>query len=130
MHENVLLNKTRSPLPSRHGPQSRRRRQARPQGRQGHQARRRQEVRREPPADPPLPRPRLSLSLPLSLSLSLSLSSLPRLTRRRWRRTKDPNAPKRPMSAYFIFSNEARDRVKAANPTFKIGDVRGARVLR
>ena len=51
---------------------------------------------------------------------------------------KDPNAPKRPLSAYFIFmglfdhvlkdlitsiSGEKRAEVKAANPDWKIGDV-------
>ena len=52
---------------------------------------------------------------------------------------KDPNAPKRPLSAYFIFMGlfdhvimdpttyfilgEKRAEVKAANPDWKIGDV-------
>ena len=56
---------------------------------------------------------------------------------------KDPNAPKRPLSAYFIFqgmfhcqmcagnywtltsftSGEKRAEVKAANPDYKIGDI-------
>lgn len=31
--------------------------------------------------------------------------------------------PKRPMSAYFHFSNENRLKVKEANPQFRIGDV-------
>merc|ERR1712112_711451 len=36
---------------------------------------------------------------------------------------KDPNAPKRPLSAYFIFMGEKRAEVKAANPDWKIGDI-------
>merc|ERR1719361_3034495 len=36
---------------------------------------------------------------------------------------KDPNAPKRPLSAYFIFMGEKRAEVKAANPNDKIGDI-------
>ena len=30
---------------------------------------------------------------------------------------KDPNAPKRPLTAYFLFAAERRARIKAANPT-------------
>ena len=29
---------------------------------------------------------------------------------------KDPNAPKRPMSAYMLFANAKRAEIKAANP--------------
>ena len=36
---------------------------------------------------------------------------------------KDPNAPKRPMSAYMFFSNDARAEVKKENPDFKITDI-------
>eukprot|EP00659_Diplonema_papillatum_P004888 gene4888-7546_t len=36
---------------------------------------------------------------------------------------KDPNAPKRPLSAYFIFSGEKRVEVKEENPDLKIGEV-------
>merc|ERR1711990_388340 len=36
---------------------------------------------------------------------------------------KDPNAPKRPMSAYFFFLGDKRAEVKAANPEYKIGDI-------
>ena len=45
---------------------------------------------------------------------------------RAWRgceQKKDPNAPKRPMSAYLIYSNEVRERVRKANPDKKIGEV-------
>ena len=36
---------------------------------------------------------------------------------------KDPNAPKRPMNAYMLFSNAMRAKVKAENPEFKMGDI-------
>lgn len=36
---------------------------------------------------------------------------------------KDPNAPKRPMSAYFLYSNAIRDTVKQENPEAKFGDI-------
>ena len=36
---------------------------------------------------------------------------------------KDPNAPKRPMSAYFLFMGDKRAEVKEKNPDFKIGDI-------
>merc|ERR1712204_150430 len=39
------------------------------------------------------------------------------------KKVKDPNAPKRPMSAYFPFMNEVRDATKAENPGLKIGDI-------
>ncbi|ORZ39441.1 high mobility group box domain-containing protein [Catenaria anguillulae PL171] len=40
---------------------------------------------------------------------------------------KDPNKPKRPMTAFFIFSGEHRDEVKKANPDLKVGQI--AKVL-
>jgi hypothetical protein len=36
---------------------------------------------------------------------------------------KDPNAPKRNMSAYFLYSIEARPQVKAENPDASFGDI-------
>lgn len=36
---------------------------------------------------------------------------------------KDPNAPKRPMSAYFLYSNAVRNSVKEQNPEAKFGDI-------
>lgn len=36
---------------------------------------------------------------------------------------KDPNAPKRSMSAYFLFSIDARPKVKAENPDASFGDI-------
>ncbi|KAJ3364434.1 Non-histone chromosomal protein 6 [Allomyces javanicus] len=39
------------------------------------------------------------------------------------RAKKDPNKPKRPMTAFFIFSGEFRDQVKAQNPGATVGTV-------
>ncbi|EDO17018.1 hypothetical protein Kpol_1065p34 [Vanderwaltozyma polyspora DSM 70294] len=39
------------------------------------------------------------------------------------RRKKDPNAPKRALSAYMFFANETRDIVKAENPDVSFGQV-------
>jgi hypothetical protein len=39
------------------------------------------------------------------------------------KKKKDPNAPKQPLSAYFIFSTEERLKVKSENPGFTICEV-------
>lgn len=39
------------------------------------------------------------------------------------KKKKDPNAPKQPLSAYFIFSTEERLKVKEHNPSYSICDV-------
>merc|ERR1712227_322745 len=39
------------------------------------------------------------------------------------KKKKDPNAPKQPLSTYFIFSTEERLRVKEGNPGFSICEV-------
>jgi len=39
------------------------------------------------------------------------------------KKKKDPNAPKQPLSAYFIFSTEERLKVKNENPNFSICEV-------
>ncbi|KAF2500020.1 hypothetical protein BU16DRAFT_522875 [Lophium mytilinum] len=36
---------------------------------------------------------------------------------------KDPNAPKRGLSAYMFFANEQRDKVREDNPGIKFGEV-------
>ncbi|KAI9189755.1 Non-histone chromosomal protein 6 [Blastocladiella emersonii ATCC 22665] len=41
----------------------------------------------------------------------------------RVKKDKDPNKPKRPMTAFFIFSGEFRDAVKAENPEAKVGQI-------
>lgn len=39
------------------------------------------------------------------------------------KKKKDPNAPKQPLSAYFIYSTEERLKVKEENPSFSICDI-------
>ncbi|KAF9696867.1 hypothetical protein EKO04_004613 [Ascochyta lentis] len=39
------------------------------------------------------------------------------------KKKKDPNAPKRGLSAYMFFANEQRDKVREDNPGIKFGDV-------
>merc|ERR1712198_493918 len=39
------------------------------------------------------------------------------------RKKKDPNAPKRPMSAYFLFMNATRPTVRKENPDASSGEV-------
>jgi len=39
------------------------------------------------------------------------------------KKKKDPNAPKRPLSAFFLFCADERAAVKSANPSYSVGDV-------
>jgi hypothetical protein len=39
------------------------------------------------------------------------------------RRPKDPNAPKKPQSAYFLFANDRRPKLRETHPDKKITDV-------
>lgn len=39
------------------------------------------------------------------------------------RKKKDPNAPKKSLSAYMFFANENRDLVRAANPGVTFGQL-------
>ncbi len=41
----------------------------------------------------------------------------------RKKKKKDPNAPKRNMSAFFLYSNDVRATVKEDNPEAKFGDI-------
>jgi len=43
--------------------------------------------------------------------------------RRGKKKRKDPNAPKRSLSAFFWFCNDERSKVKGLNPEYGIGDV-------
>lgn len=43
--------------------------------------------------------------------------------RKKRKKNKDPNRPKRNMSAFFLYSNANRARVKADNPDAKFGDI-------
>ena len=39
------------------------------------------------------------------------------------KKVKDPNAPKKGMSAFMIFSNEQRNKIKTANPEASFGEI-------
>lgn len=42
---------------------------------------------------------------------------------RKRRQKKDPNAPKRPLTAFFWFSNDERANIKGKNPEYGIGEI-------
>ena len=37
--------------------------------------------------------------------------------------SKDPNAPKRPLSAFFLFSQDERPDIKKKSPSLSVGDI-------
>jgi len=43
--------------------------------------------------------------------------------KKRKKKTKDPNAPKRALSAFFFFCNEERPSVKKEHPEWTVGDI-------
>ena len=47
----------------------------------------------------------------------------PKGEKKRRKRTKDPNAPKRALSAFFFFCQEERADVKKIHPTYGVGDI-------
>lgn len=47
---------------------------------------------------------------------------------RKPRKKKDPNAPKKALSAFMFFSNANRERVKTTNPGVAFGQVCGCRI--
>mmetsp|Transcript_29971 Transcript_29971/g.55378 ORF Transcript_29971/g.55378 Transcript_29971/m.55378 type:complete len:208 (+) Transcript_29971:212-835(+) len=47
----------------------------------------------------------------------------PKPKRKKKKKNKDPNRPKRNMSAFFLYSNANRKRVKEENPEAKFGDI-------
>merc|ERR1712088_723160 len=50
-------------------------------------------------------------------------SNVDGIKKKRTRRAKDPRAPKRSMSAFFWFAQDERPKVRAANPSFAVGDI-------
>ncbi|KNZ61353.1 high mobility group protein B1 [Puccinia sorghi] len=42
---------------------------------------------------------------------------------KRVKKDKDPNAPKRPLSAYMYFSQDWRERIKNENPDVSFGEI-------
>lgn len=49
--------------------------------------------------------------------------------RKRKKKKKDPNRPKRNMSAFFLYSNANRARVKEENPEAKFGDIVSSSII-
>jgi len=49
--------------------------------------------------------------------------------RKRKKKKKDPNRPKRNMSAFFLYSNANRARVKEESPEAKFGDIVSSSLL-
>lgn len=47
----------------------------------------------------------------------------PKGTKKGKRRSKDPNAPKRALSAFFWFCHDERPAVRSMNPDLKVGDI-------
>ena len=43
--------------------------------------------------------------------------------KKRNKKHKDPNAPKRPQSAYFLWLNEHREQIKKENPGISLTDL-------
>jgi uncharacterized protein (DUF736 family) len=43
--------------------------------------------------------------------------------RRRGRKKKDPNAPKKPRSAYFIFAGDRREDIKSQDPEMRVSEI-------
>ena len=46
----------------------------------------------------------------------------PSKKRKKEKAAKDPNAPKRPQSSYFLFLASKRDEVSSANPDMSVGE--------
>ncbi|KAK7604900.1 hypothetical protein V9T40_006086 [Parthenolecanium corni] len=46
-----------------------------------------------------------------------------KISRKKRKQMKDPNAPKRSLSAFFWFCNDERGQVKANNPDYGVGDI-------
>merc|ERR1711934_276479 len=46
----------------------------------------------------------------------MGLKKMPKIKDKKGKKLKDPNAPKRPLSAYFIWLGEFRNRMKIENP--------------
>ena len=63
------------------------------------------------------------LPTPSASAAAISAAMTSKEKRTRKKRTKDPNAPKRSMSAFFWYSQEERSKVRAANPKLGVGDI-------
>lgn len=68
------------------------------------------------------PTPNFCSTMPKAAKTPTKKSKAPAKEKKE-KKEKDPNAPKRPLTAYFLFANDKRAGVKAENPTFKVTDV-------
>ncbi len=50
-------------------------------------------------------------------------SDAPKKKKKKKKKVKDPNAPKRNQSSFFLYSNATRNDVKTANPEAKFGQI-------
>ncbi|OCK74148.1 nucleosome binding protein, partial [Lepidopterella palustris CBS 459.81] len=57
------------------------------------------------------------------MPLPFLTGELPEGPNRKRKREHDPNAPKRSKSAFIIFSNEQRDKVREENPGITFGEI-------
>ncbi|CAF0757804.1 unnamed protein product [Adineta steineri] len=48
---------------------------------------------------------------------------MPRTSGSSKKAAKDPNAPKRPLSAFFLFSQDERPDIKKKSPSLSVGDI-------
>ncbi|KAL6295429.1 hypothetical protein ACE6H2_003571 [Prunus campanulata] len=87
-----------------------------------------QVVERPPEANKKSPTERyaqIALALSLFISAALALALVKRSTTsepksKRAKKDKDPNAPKRPLTAFFLFMDDFRKSFKEANPDSKL----------
>lgn len=56
-------------------------------------------------------------------NMELAARGIPPKATRKKRAAKDPDAPKRPMSAFFLFSGDNRGELKKANPSWRVTDI-------
>ena len=61
--------------------------------------------------------------MPVPKKQSSKKKAKPEKKQKKQKKVKDPNAPKRPMSAYFLFMNSVRPEVRKDNPDSTIGEI-------
>lgn len=55
--------------------------------------------------------------------LTLKLESVEKSLSKSLKKPKDPNAPKKPLSAYFLYCSEMREELKSDFPELKFGEI-------
>ncbi|WVN90223.1 uncharacterized protein L203_105459 [Cryptococcus depauperatus CBS 7841] len=69
------------------------------------------------------PLPSFMASLPEAMASTLAAVKKER--KKKEKKAKDPNAPKRPPSAYILFQNEVREEIRRSNPGMVYKDILG-----